>query len=95
MKVKRFAINVVNKYDVSEKGSHVAVIMYSTEAKVLVRFNTFNGSYLNNVNITRAIEDGGHQRGLTFIDKALELADKELFTEEAGMRTDTKIRKVC
>lgn len=91
-KVQKFAKDVVDIYDISEKGTHIAILPYSTNPVIEIKFNKYKGAQLNGVNIKRDIDNFKLQRGLTFIDKALKLANEELFTEEAGMRKN--IRKV-
>lgn len=78
----------MDKFDVSETGTHVALVEYSTEASVQLRFNDFSGGQLNAVNVKRRIQKLPHTRGYTYIDKALNLADKEIFSAKGGMRQD-------
>ena len=79
-------------YDISENGTHIAIMMYSTTPEIMMKFNKYKGTQLNAVNVKRDIDTFRLQRGLTFIDKALDVANKQIFTEEAGMRKD--VRKV-
>ena len=73
-----------------EKGTHFAFLEYSTESKVYLRFNDFAGAQLNGVNVKRKVEEILQSKGKTFIDKALILANQEIFTVESGMRTGVK-----
>ena len=84
---------MVDSFDVSEAGTHVALIEYSTEASIQLKFNDFSGAQLNAVNVKRRVQKMPHKRGFTYIDKALTLANTEIFTKEAGMRDDAV--KVC
>lgn len=70
----------------------MAVISYSSRAHVDFRFNTFSGNDLNHDEIHNAIDGIRHQRGYTYIDKALKLANTDVFTTAAGMRDG--VRKV-
>ncbi|XP_048583307.1 uncharacterized protein LOC5512020 isoform X1 [Nematostella vectensis] len=90
VKVQKFAKSIVDIYDISEQGTHFAIIAYSTSAVVEIAFNKYTGVERNAVNIKRDIDEFKLQRGLTFIDKALALADSKVFTVEGGMRTDRK-----
>lgn len=82
----------MDEFDVSESGTHVALVVYSTTASVQLRFNEFTGAQLNAVNVKRKIQKLPHERGYTYIDKALELADTEIFSEKGGMRANvTKV----
>jgi len=78
----------VDEFDISESGTHVALVEYSTEASVQLRFNEFTGAQLNAVNVKRKIERLPHAQGFTYIDKALNLADMEILTEKGGMRAN-------
>lgn len=83
---------IVAALEISPQGSHVAVVSYSSRAYVDLKFNTFTGSDLNHNEINNAIDSVTHQRGYTYIDKALNLANTEVFTTAGGMRND--VRKV-
>lgn len=64
--------------------------MYSNDASVLLHFNKYKGADLNNVNVKREIDNLRLERGLTFIDKGVILAEKEMFIEAKGMRPKRK-----
>lgn len=66
------------------------MLEYSDEPKVYLRFNDFTGAQLNSVNVKRKVEEILQSKGKTFIDKALILANQEIFTEENGMRPGVK-----
>lgn len=94
IKVKRFLTSVVNKFDIGPKRTHVAIIVYSTNSKVMLHFNDSRGQQLNIV--ASSIKAIPHMRGLTFIDKALRLAERSVFTKGNGMREDAeKVRQKC
>ena len=78
----------MDEFEVSDTGTHVALIEYSTDASIQLKFNTFTGGALNAVNIKRKIQSVPHTRGFTYIDKALDLANREVFSEANGMRKD-------
>ena len=88
MRFKTFLERLVDEFDISESGTHVALVEYSTKASVQLRFNEFTGAQLNAVNVKRKIQKLPHTRGYTYIDKALDLADTELFSEKGGMRAN-------
>lgn len=86
----------MDEFDISESGTHVALVEYSTEASVQLKFNDFSGAFLNAANVKRRIDRIPHNRGLTYIDKALSLANREVFTAEGGMRQNvTKVNIFC
>jgi len=83
---------LIDSFDISEKGTHIAIMIYSSIPEVKIKFNTYTGAQLNGVNIKRDIDHFKWQRGRTFIDRALTMANENIFTEEAGMRRN--VRKV-
>lgn len=86
----------MDEFDISESGTHVALVEYSTEASVQLKFNDFSGAFLNAANVKRRIDQIPHNRGLTYIDKALRLTNREVFTAEGGMRQNvTKVNIFC
>ena len=88
--IKDFVKRVIDAFEVHEKGTHFAFLEYSTEPKVYLRFNDFTGAQLNGVNVKRKVEEILQSKGKTFIDKALTLANQEIFTVESGMRSGVK-----
>jgi hypothetical protein len=94
--VVTFTQLLVNSFDVSQEGSHVALLLYSTKTSIEVAFNTFRGADLNaaNINAKMAAVNYRNWKGLTYIDRGLKRASDELFREENGMRTSKDIKKV-
>ena len=64
----------------------MAAIAFSTKAKVIFKFISPGGSYYSASETKRLLSEIVWQRGFTFIDKALLLAQKQIFVAEAGMR---------
>lgn len=92
---KQFIKRILSSFKIRQDGVRVAVIVYSTEAEVILKFNTLKGGDLNEDQVLKKIELMEWRKGFTFIDKALELADREVFVTSAGMRTDVKkVRKL-
>ena len=81
-RMKRFLKAIVSKLDVGNSATHVAAIAYSTNSKVEMRFNDFQGTD----EVNRKIDQMVLQRGFTYTDKALLLADSDLFQSSNGMR---------
>jgi len=88
----RFIRSLVNSFQVSEDHTHIAIIEYSTGASVQLRFNDLPGSKLTKNNVYEIVKRIPHKRGKTYIDRALRLANDEVFTLKGGMRDD--VRKV-
>ena len=81
-RVKRFVKAATSKLDVSSSGTRVAAIAYSTDPEVVMRFNDYQGTD----EVNRGFDGMRHQRGYTYTDKALELADRDVFQFSNGMR---------
>jgi len=83
-RMKRFLKALVSRLDVSPSATHVAAIAYSNNPEVVMRFNGIQGT--NQVN--QLLDRMRYQRGFTYIDKALLLADNDLFQSSTGMRSN-------
>ena len=80
--MKQFLKAVVSKLDISPSATRIAVIAYSTDPEVVMIFS--NRQSTEDVN--RAFDSMRWQRGFTFTDRALKLADSDLFQTANGMR---------
>ena len=88
-RMKRFLKAMVSKLDVSPSATHISAVAYSNNPEVVLRFN--NGQDTNDVN--NAFDGMRWQRGFTFTDKAILLADSDLFQTANGMRPNVgKVR---
>lgn len=89
-----FIEDMLDGFDISEHGTHVAVVEYSTKPSVQLRFDDFSGAMLNAANLKRKVRKIPHSRGYTYIDKALQLANTDVFSAKGGMRPNvTKVSK--
>ena len=84
--MRNFVREVTNVFNVGPDGTHIAVIAYSTNAKLEFTFNTLSGSQITAAEYGKLIDKIGFQRGFTYIDRALIMADEQVFTSSAGMR---------
>ena len=87
-KMLDFLKEMVKAFNVGPNKTHIAVVAYSTGAKVEFQFNKLKGSDVTVQGYERLIDRIRFQRGLTFIDKGLLLADMEIFTTASGMRPE-------
>ena len=87
-----FVQTLVSFFNVSPAGGRIALIQYSTDANVVLKFNTLTGNLLNGAEVTRQIGRLQCLRGSRRADKGLELADKEVLTPAAGLRNITRVR---
>ena len=90
-----FLKQVTNVFNVGPDGTHIAVIAYSTNAKLEFTFNTLSGAQITAEEYGNLIDKIGFQRGFTYIDKALIMADEQVFTTSAGMRPGVSQVRNC
>ena len=83
-----FLKKVISEFNVGPDGTHVAVVAYSTNSKLEFTFNTLTGAQITAEEYGKLIDNMGFQRGFTYIDKALIMADEQVFTTAAGMRPE-------
>ena len=87
-KMLEFIKEMVKAFNVGADKTHIAVVAYSTNAEVAFKFDALTGPSVTEEGYGRLIDHIKFQKGFTFIDKALLLADKEVFTTAAGMRPE-------
>ena len=85
-RVLKFVQTLVTFYNVSPSGGRIALIPFSTEATVVLKFNTLTGSLLNGDEVNRRVGLLQCQGGSRRIDKALELVENDVLTPAGGMR---------
>ena len=84
----QFLKDMVKAFNVGPDKTHIAVVAYSTGAKVEFKFNTLSDSDITEEGYYRLIDRIVFQRGYTFIDQALSLANEQIFTIASGMRPE-------
>ena len=89
-----FIQTLVTYFNVSPSGGRVALIQFSTDAKVVLKFNSLTGSLLNSAEVNKRVGSLECQSGFRRIDRALDLADKEVLTPAGGMRNASKVKWV-
>ena len=87
-----FVQTLVSFFNVSPSGGRIALITYDTDAKVALKFNTLAENLLNAAEVNRRVGLLQCQGGFRRIDKALELAEKEVLTPAGGMRDISKVK---
>lgn len=75
---------MVSKLGVSPSAAHVAAVAYSNDPQVVMRFNSYQGTD----QVNQVFDGMRWQRGFTYTDKALLLADSDLFQTSNGMRSN-------
>ena len=88
-RMKRFLKAIVSKLDVSPSYTHISAVAYSNNPVVVYQFN--NRQATDSIN--NAFDGMRWQRGFTYTDKALLLADSDLYKPSNGMRPNVaKVR---
>ena len=88
-RMKRFLKAIVSKLDVSPSYTHISAVAYSNNPVVVYQFN--NRQATDSIN--NAFDGMRWQRGFTYTDKALLLADSDLYRPSNGMRPNVaKVR---
>ena len=91
-RMKRFVKVFVSKFDVGSSTAHVAAIAYSSYPEIILQFRNYQGTD----EVNRRLDRMRWQRGYTYTDKALGLADSQLFQTSTGMRQGVgKVRLTC
>ena len=88
IKMLQFLKDMVKAFNVGPDKTHVAVVAYSTGANVEFKFDRLKGSEITEEGYYGLIDRIRFQRGFTFIDKALTLANQQIFTTGSGMRPE-------
>ena len=83
-----FLKKIINEFNVGPDGTHVAVVAYSTNAQLEFAFNAVSGEQITAEEYGKRIDRIRFQRGYTYIDKALKMANEQVFVTSAGMRPD-------
>ena len=92
--VLNFVQTLVSFFNVSPSGGRIALVQYSTNANVVLKFNTLTGSLLNGAEVNRQIGRLRCQRGFRRTDKALEMVHKEVLTSAAGLRNVSRVNSL-
>ena len=86
-----FVQTLVTYFNMSPSGGRIALIQFSTGANVVLKFSTLTGSLLNYEEVNRRVGLLQCQGGFRRIDKALDLAEKEVLTPAGGVRDISRV----
>lgn len=90
--VLKFVQTLVSFFDVSQTVGRIALVPFSTDAEVVLKFNNLTGSLLNSEEVNRRVGLLQCKGGLREIDKALELVNNEVLTPQDGMRNVSRVK---
>lgn len=85
-KAKEFVISLVHKLQISSHGTRIGIIPYHSEAQLAVKFADV--AHQTPDAMTKLIKGIPYTSGMTRTDRAIELANKQLFTDAGGQRSD-------
>ena len=86
-----FVQTLVTYFNVSPSGGRIALIQFSNDASVVLKFNTLTGSRLNGWEVNKRVGLLQCQSGFRRIDKALDLADLDVLTSDGGVRNISRV----
>ena len=89
-RLKAFAVSLIDAFDVKANGSHMAIISYSDYPRLEAGFDTFTGAELDNGSLILTVDNMTQMEGTTYIDRALNFTNEEVFQVENGMREEVK-----
>lgn len=89
-----FVQTLVTFFNVSPSGGRIAIITFNSNARVILKFNTLSGNLLNSEEVNKRVSLLQCQGGFRRIDKALELADKDVLTSAGGVRDISRVSKI-
>ena len=92
--VKQFMTETIGRMEIGPTGNHIAAVSFGNTANIFLRFDTVTGADLTRRNLVNMFANFTKNGGLTRIDLALLMAERDIFKAENGMRTDPDIRKV-
>ena len=85
-RVLSFVQTLVRYFGVSPSGSHIALIRYSSDPELILKFNSLAGSRLSVSEVNGQVARLACRPGFNRIDKGMAQADNEVLTSPAGMR---------
>ena len=83
-----FVSFVVGSFEISTRGTHLGLIVFSRDAAISLYFNTLQENNLTATNVTKVVNNLQYKDGWSRFDLALLLAEEELFNEATGMRNE-------
>ena len=84
--ISTFTTSIIDELDISPSGVRVALITYGENAKIALKFNDLQDKQDSRDELKRFISTLPAMSGTPRIDRALQAAERKLFTTEAGSR---------
>lgn len=89
-KIKKMVDRTLNQFTISEKKTHVSVIMIDSVPHIELNFNTLKGDNLTRENVFKVVDSLQFISGQTRIDLALRMARKDVFSKLGGGRKNVQ-----
>lgn len=90
-RILKFVETLVNFFNVAPAMGRVSLVIFSTDANMVLKFNSLNGNLLNSEEVSKRVTALRCEKGSRRIDKALDLVDKQVLTQENGMRDVSRV----
>ena len=91
--IKKMVDKTLTLFSISEKKTHVSVIVIDSVPHIELNLNTLKGSNFTQDHVMKVVDSLQFIRGQTRIDLALRMARKEVFSKSGGARKNAgKVR---
>lgn len=90
LKIKDFLKTFVDYFNIGEEESHISLLWYSYNVKVVLYFNTL----YDKLEIKNKIQNMYYEASSTYTGEALYVLQNELFNAKNGMRNDKSVPKI-
>ena len=90
----KFVKTLVTFCNVGPAMGRVSLVIFSTDANMVLKFNSLNGNLLNSEEVSKRITALQCEKGSRRIDKALDLVVKQVLTQENGMRDVSRVNTI-
>lgn len=84
--IKRMVDRTLTQFTISEKKTHVSIIMIDSVPHIELNLNTLKGDNITSENVLKVVDNLQFISGQTRIDLALRMARKEIFSKLGGGR---------
>lgn len=93
IRLLNFLQTLVSFFDVSLSGGRVSLVQFSSQANVVLKFNSLTGSLLTKSEVFRQISRMRCLGGSRRIDNALKVMDEEILIAESGLRNISMVSR--
>ncbi|PFX15746.1 Equistatin [Stylophora pistillata] len=87
-KMLEYVSTIVDSFEISARGTHVGLIVFSRGAEIPLYFNTLQEYNLTADNVKKVVSNLNYKEGWSRFDLALSVTEEELFNGASGMRNE-------